>query len=135
PTTEEWEVVMRNTPKNKVAGPSKISFGMLHHLGPESAKLLLQLVTLSLNFSLIPHGWQKAIIYPIPKPQAWESKLKNTRLITLLETARKCLTKLINNRLANIIATNQVLQGRNYAGFPGSSTDSPILALDSIIWD
>src|SRR6266498_120223 len=135
PTIEEWEAVIRNTPNNKAAGPSKISFGMLRHLGPESAKLLLKLVTLCLSSSLIPHGWRKAVIYPIPKPQAWESKLKNTRPITLLETARKCLTKLINNRLANIIATHQVLQGRNFAGLPGSSTDSPILALDSIIWD
>ena len=60
-------------------------------------------------------------------------KLKNTRPITLLETARKCLVKILNNRLSTILADNRVLQGGNFASLPGSSCSDPIHTLDSII--
>ncbi|GET58175.1 RNA-directed DNA polymerase from mobile element jockey-like [Rhizophagus irregularis DAOM 181602=DAOM 197198] len=37
------------------------------------------------------------------------------------------------NRLSNILADNNVLQGGNFAGLPGGSTDVPIKMLDTII--
>ncbi|GBC53506.2 reverse transcriptase family protein [Rhizophagus irregularis DAOM 181602=DAOM 197198] len=39
----------------------------------------------------------------------------------------------ITNRLSNILADNKVLQGGNFAGLPGGSTDVPIKMLDAII--
>ncbi|CAB4437106.1 unnamed protein product [Rhizophagus irregularis] len=81
----------------------------------------------------IPEDWRCASIAPIPKPHEFNALLKNTRPITLLETARKLLVKIINNRLSNILSTHCVLQGNNFAGLPGSSVNIPINVLDGII--
>jgi hypothetical protein len=56
---------------------------------------------------------------PTPKPTHWEYSLDNTRPITLLETLRKALVKLVNARLSKIIAKRHILEGNNYAGLPG----------------
>ncbi|GET59571.1 reverse transcriptase family protein [Rhizophagus irregularis DAOM 181602=DAOM 197198] len=81
----------------------------------------------------IPADWREALVYPIPKPHDFDAQLKNTRPITLLETVRKCVVKVVTTRLSKILADNQVLQGGNFAGLPGGSTDIPIKMLDAII--
>src|SRR4051794_7729820 len=58
-----------------------------------------------------------------------------TRPITLLDTARKLMTKIMNKHLGFILANNNILKGNNYAGLPGSNCASPILTLESIIQD
>ncbi|GET66235.1 RNA-directed DNA polymerase from mobile element jockey-like isoform X1 [Rhizophagus irregularis DAOM 181602=DAOM 197198] len=55
--------------------------------------------------------------------------------ITLLEVIRKSLVKLFYNRLASILASNEVLKGGNFAGLPGGSCRDPIVVLESIIHD
>ncbi|CAB4434466.1 unnamed protein product [Rhizophagus irregularis] len=75
----------------------------------------------------------KSVVYPIPKPHDFDAQLKNTRPITLLETVQKCVVKVVTNHLSNILADNNVLQGVNFAGLPGGSTDVPIKMLDAII--
>src|SRR3984957_9742214 len=108
---------------------------MIAHLGPSASKQLLDLVSLMFQHGDIPDAWRQAIVYPIPKPHEWESQLKNTRPITLLETARKCFVKLFTNRLSTILYEHGVLQGGNFAGLPGGSCQAPIHVLDSLITD
>ncbi|CAB4415499.1 unnamed protein product [Rhizophagus irregularis] len=49
------------------------------------------------------------------------------------ETVRKCVVKVVTNRLSRLLADNKILQGGNFAGLPGGSTDVPIEMLDAII--
>ena len=79
--------------------------------------------------------WKDATIYPIPKQYDWNCYLNNTRPITLLDTARKIMTKILNRRLGAILANNNVLKGQNYAGLPGSNCSTPITILETIIHD
>ena len=83
----------------------------------------------------IPKEWKFANIYPIPKPKDWDGDLNNTRPITLLETIRKILVKILNNRFAKIFVKNKVLKGNQFAGLPGQSTFEPIRILNEIIDD
>ncbi|EXX66672.1 hypothetical protein RirG_121540 [Rhizophagus irregularis DAOM 197198w] len=46
---------------------------------------------------------------------------------------RKCVIKVVTNCLLNILADNHILQGGNFAGLPGGSTDVLIKMLDAII--
>ncbi|GET60068.1 Tbingi protein [Rhizophagus irregularis DAOM 181602=DAOM 197198] len=113
--------------------PSKISYEMLKHLTGEAFNLSLVLANACLTHGDISADWREALVYPIPKPHEFDAQLKNTRLITLLETVRKCVVKVVTTRLSKILADNQILQGGNFAGLPGGSTDISIKMLDAII--
>src|SRR5215213_514058 len=65
----------------------------------------------------------------------WNCSLKNTRPICLLETARKLMAKIMNNRLAAILHRHNILKGNNYAGLPGGSCHTPVHVLESILFD
>ncbi|GBC53452.2 RNA-directed DNA polymerase from mobile element jockey-like [Rhizophagus irregularis DAOM 181602=DAOM 197198] len=130
---DEWKNILNSMPNNKASGPSKISYEMLKHLTGEAFNLSLILANACLIHGDIPADWREALVYPIPKPHEFDAQLKNTRPITLLETVRKCVVKVVTTRLSKILADNQVLQGGNFAGLPGGSTDIPIKMLDAII--
>ncbi|GBC19651.1 hypothetical protein RIR_jg41913.t1 [Rhizophagus irregularis DAOM 181602=DAOM 197198] len=130
---EEWKNTIQSMPNNKASGPSKISYEMLKHLTGEAFNLSLVLANACLTHGDIPADWCEALVYPILKPHEFDAQLKNTRPITLLETVRKCVVKVVTTRLSKILADNQILQGGNFAGLPGGSTDIPIKMLDAII--
>ncbi|GBC29356.2 RNA-directed DNA polymerase from mobile element jockey-like [Rhizophagus irregularis DAOM 181602=DAOM 197198] len=130
---QEWSAVISSMPNNKASGPSKISYEMIKHLSGEALDFSLLLANTCLSRGDIPADWREAVVYPIPKPHDFDAQLKNTRPITLLETIRKCVVKVITNRLSNILADGKILQGGNFAGLPGGSTDVPIKMLDAII--
>ncbi|CAB4407435.1 unnamed protein product [Rhizophagus irregularis] len=130
---QEWSDVISSMPNNKASGPSKISYEMLKHLSGEALEFSLLLANSCLSRGDIPADWREAVVYPIPKPHDFDAQLKNTRPITLLETVRKCVVKVVTNRLSRLLADNKILQGGNFAGLPGGSTDVPIKMLDAII--
>ncbi|GET56800.1 hypothetical protein RIR_jg14016.t2 [Rhizophagus irregularis DAOM 181602=DAOM 197198] len=130
---QEWSAVISSMPNNKASGPSKISYEMIKHLSGEALDFSLLLANTCLSRGDIPADWREAVVYPIPKPHDFDAQLKNTRPITLLETVRKCVVKVVTNRLSNILADSKILQGGNFAGLPGGSTDVPIKMLDAII--
>ncbi|GET59532.1 hypothetical protein RIR_jg1385.t3 [Rhizophagus irregularis DAOM 181602=DAOM 197198] len=130
---DEWKNILNSMPNNKASGPSKISYEILKHLTGEAFNLSLILANACLIHGDIPADWREALVYSIPKPHEFDAQLKNTRPITLLETVRKCVVKVVTTRLSKILADNQVLQGGNFAGLPGGSTDIPIKMLDAII--
>src|SRR5436190_24077020 len=71
----------------------------------------------------MPNQWNKAIVYPIPKPGDWELNLAKIRPITLLKIPRKILMKLLTNRLSTKLSVNSnILKDHNYAGLSGKST-------------
>ncbi len=135
PTEEEWSSIIRALPNEKAPGPSKISNEMLKHLGPFTFKCFWIIICRCLSLNLAPSRWNLAFVYPIPKPKPWEYNLTNTRPITLLECPRKALTKLINKRLLNILSSNNILKGNNFAGLPCRSTFEPIHIFDNIRYD
>src|ERR1700722_5354095 len=80
-------------------------------------------------------AWREAYVYPIPKPKDWECDLNNTRPITLLETIRKAMVRILNNRVSKIFVQHHILKGNQFAGLPGTSTFEPLRILNEIIED
>src|SRR6266540_3193379 len=85
--------------------------------------------------SIIPEDWKQAYIYPIPKPIDWQCDITKTRPLTLLDTMRKVVMKVITNRLSRIMAKHNILKGNNFAGLPGGSTELPIKLMNMILED
>src|SRR4051812_42001061 len=108
---------------------------MLQNLSSNMSTCIWKYISACLQLNDIPDAWREARIYPIPKLKPWECNLTNTRPITLLETTRKALVRLLNNRLAHIMVSYSILQGNQFAGLPGSLTFEPIRILNEIIKD
>jgi hypothetical protein len=134
-TDDEWNSALASLPNGKAPGLSNIPYEMLKQLPVTALSYLRDIVNLCLESSFIPSQWKDATIYPIPKPQEWNCFLQNTRPITLLDTARKLLTRIMYRRLSKALVDHQVLTGKNFAGLPGCSCDPPIATLEAIIRD
>jgi hypothetical protein len=98
-------------------------------------QILFKIVCVCFKLQEIPSAWKLANVYPIPKPKPWGCNLNNTRPITLLETVRKAMVKILNRRLSTIFSQHKVLQGNQFAGLPYSSTFEPIRILNDVIQD
>ena len=83
----------------------------------------------------IPEDWKQAYIYPIPKPMDWQCDITKTRPLTLLDTMRKAVMKILTNQLSRIMAKHEILKGNNFAGLPGGSTELPIKIMNMILED
>src|SRR5215212_729055 len=133
-TTDEWTEVLHTLPLGKAAGLSKISYEMIKYSSKKCKEILRKFYDLCLQLNDIPNQWNQAIVYPIPKPGDWELNLAKIRPITLLETPRKILMKILTNRLSNKLENNyEILKNHNYAGLPGRSTQEPIHTLNTLM--
>jgi len=121
-TKEEWTATIKSLPNGKAAGPNKISYELLKHLGEELMDNIFRLAKTIYKTGTIPEDWLLASIYPIPKNEDWGYDLNKTRPITLLDSTRKVLVKIITKKLGTIIANNDILKGGNHAGKLGGST-------------
>jgi hypothetical protein len=135
PSEAEWYAVINKLPNDKAAGPSGITNEMLKHLGPLMANALWKYICKCIELNNIPQAWREAFIYPIPKPKEWQCNLNNTRPITLLETTRKAMVRVLNNRLADSMVQHNILQGHQFAGLPNKSTFEPLRIINEIIQD
>src|SRR6266540_1674636 len=84
---------------------------------------------------IIPNEWKQAYIYPIPNPTEWQCDITKTRPLTLLDTMRKAVIKILTNRLSRIMAKHGILKGNNFAGIPGGSTELPIKIMNMLLED
>src|SRR6185369_384714 len=132
PDMTELEDILKALSTNKASGPFGISYEMLKKLKTKGKKILIALFNTCFTTGIVPHSWKNSNIYPIPKKEDWMADLSNTRPIVLMETTRKCFTKILTNRLSLICKEKHVLRGPNFAGLPGESTQEPIQLLNSI---
>jgi hypothetical protein len=132
PSIQELTEVIKDLPMKKAAGPSQITYEMLKNLNIKTKKRLNNIFHCCLITSTIPKSWKTSNIYPIPKNKDWGAELTNTRPIMLMETTRKCFTKIITNRISTICKERKILRGPNFAGLPGESTLEPIQLLNNI---
>ena|SRR6266498_646235 len=83
----------------------------------------------------ISDEWKQAYIYPISKPTEWQYDIIKTQPLTLLDTMRKAVMKLLTNRLSRIIAKYNILKGNNFARLPGGLTEILIKIMQMILED
>lgn len=74
-------------------------------------------------------------MFPIKKRVDWNQDLKSTRPITLIETARKLMIKVLTNRLSIILTKEKIITGTNYAALRNENTFEPLKIIQGIIED
>lgn len=132
---DEWMEMIKSLPNEKASGPTKISNEMLKKADEAIHKNLLFLTNLCLITGNIPSEWRIVLLYPIPKMMEWKYTLINTRLIILLETIRKVITKIVTKKLSNIITQHNILKGENHAVLSNSLTEVPLRIINTCMED
>ncbi|GBB84624.1 hypothetical protein RclHR1_01120012 [Rhizophagus clarus] len=131
---DDLNLVIHNAAKYKAPGSSKITYENIKHLGHQGRSYLLHIYNNCFNNNCIPSAWKLAYIFPIPKPQDWNSQLCNTRPITLLETPRKLYVSILSKRLNFILANNNnITTYNNRAGILGQSCLEPLFEIQHSI--
>ncbi|KAG9305777.1 hypothetical protein G9A89_001065 [Geosiphon pyriformis] len=69
----------------------------------------------------------------IPKFYKWKDILTNTKLITLIETTYKILFKILSDRILLACNVFDVLHSNNFSVLKGTTTQSPIFAISSVV--
>ncbi|GES73844.1 RNA-directed DNA polymerase from mobile element jockey-like [Rhizophagus clarus] len=114
---EELTNTIKSLPNNKANGPNGLTYEMRKKFSKDYLHIIFSLFN-----NILPNRWQKALLYPIPKPEYWNCDPNKTRPIILLDTLRKIFTKIITARPNTFLASTNALQPNNQAGLQGSST-------------
>ncbi len=132
-TEKEWDAMLKKLKTSTAPGISGIGYILIKQASAKTQVAFRNFASRCLETGKIPLKWKVGQTYPIPKDVDWQFNLSNIRPIALLETFRKCVTKVYTTRLERIIRVNNILEGSNFAGLIGSSTESPIHILSMII--
>src|SRR5262249_23466548 len=132
-TSEEWAKALESTKNNSAPGPSGITYPLIKRASMEAEDFFRKLGSECLRKGTMPRKWKAGLLYPIPKREDWGYKLDNVRPILLLETFRKMVVRVLNNRLGKTLKEKKVLKGRNFAGLPEESTSAPIQLINCMM--
>ncbi|KAG9299531.1 hypothetical protein G9A89_020702 [Geosiphon pyriformis] len=132
---DELLFVISGLPNGKVTGLS----GILNELWKQGGKVvlgcMLALFNVCLIASVVPVLWKRVWISMISKPYDWDGVFTNTQPIALIETARKILFKILFDYILVACSKFNVLQDDNFLVLKGTSTQSLVFAIGSVVED
>lgn len=134
-TLKELETALQDLFTKKILSPLEITNEMFKNTEPQAKKYLLSLMNKVLPIGTIPVEWITSYISLLPKSCNWEGSLNLIRPITLMETSRKLLTKILNSRIVAAIEKMNALLQFNFVELPGGRTLYLIKTLQNIIED
>src|ERR1043165_9981158 len=100
--------------KNMAPGVTEITYRLIQAAGLYIQEIFRIFAEICIKAGDVPKKWKISQIYPIPKETEWQYNLNNVRPIALLETLRKCTTKILTNRLTHIFVKKEILKGPNF---------------------
>ena len=134
PTTEEeFDEALKSLPINKSPGPSRIPNEMWKKAPALLRKELKALIDNCIAQHNIPTEWTQATVILIPKKETWSGNLYNTRPITLIETGRKLLTRILTNRISKTCTKHNILKSDNFSVLKDTSIAIPIQIINFAI--
>ena len=134
-TEEEWIKTIGELSVKSAAGPSGINYRILKKLPLDFIKFILRFYNVCFRTSCNPTVWRNSNIIPIPKPEKFSYNISNTRPIALLDVFRKTMTKMVTNRLSNILSENSILTGHNFCRLKEESTVTLLNVLNNVMED
>lgn len=129
-TQQEVELALKQMKDSKAPGTDEITSDIIKIGGTEIIKQLVSLYNQILNEKKIPTCWKEAKIILLHK-KGDKTDIKNYRPISLLSHVYKVFTRIIQNRIKNLLDENQP---REQAGFrAGFSTTDHLQAINQLI--
>ncbi|KAG9289406.1 hypothetical protein G9A89_007967 [Geosiphon pyriformis] len=106
---------------------------MLKLAGPNTKSKLRTLLNACIEAANMSEKWKIAQVILIPKPKKWGGNIDITRLITLIKSTRKILTKILTARISKACELHNVLKGYNTSVLKNTSTAVPIYMINAVV--
>ena len=133
-TVQDITEAINNLGNNKAPGVSGLSHDILKLIRNNEIKEFITHIANDMKENLVvPTNEKIAKMINLPKIMEWAGQRSYLRPITLLETFRKIISKIMNDRITGTIDTNNILKGFNYGFRTGQSTTEALLMIRSII--
>jgi hypothetical protein len=84
-TLAEWTHTIKILKMKSAPSPSGLDYKVINQFSTTLHEILLQIINISMISGTTPSEWRKSLIKPIPKPQAFNYDMNNTRPIALLD--------------------------------------------------
>ena len=86
--------------KKTAPGITGIIYSLIQAADIQSQEIFRTFAKICIKAGIVLKKWKISQIYPIPKGENWHYDLSNVRPIALLETFKKCTTKILTKRLS-----------------------------------
>jgi ribonuclease HI/endonuclease/exonuclease/phosphatase (EEP) superfamily protein YafD len=131
----ELQTALHDTQVGKAAGPDEVSPEMLKRLPSIATEMLILLFNRCWESGECPQSWREATIVPILKKEKDPANVSSYRPISLTSAVGKLLERMIKNRLAAWMESNNSIS-QHQAGFrSGRDTTDQCLRLSQCISD
>jgi hypothetical protein len=132
---EEIFEIVRNASNDSASGPDLIPWSLLKLINEDHTfwKSLQKELSQILETGDMPHEWNKGITILLTKIEPFNGDQNKLRPICLLNTLRKIMTGIIDNRLKQYVESNNLLIGTNFGFRKGMSTSNSLFTIKSII--
>jgi exonuclease III len=128
-------VIIKSTTNNSSPGPDLISWAMLKLISEDHIfwTSLQHELNIILDTGVMPESWNKGITILLTKVDPFNGDQTKLRPICLLNTLRKIMTGIIDNRLKQYVESNHLLRDTNFGFRKGLSTSNSLYTIKSII--
>ncbi|KAG9292474.1 hypothetical protein G9A89_001547 [Geosiphon pyriformis] len=127
--------MVSDLPDGKAVGLSGIFNELWKYCDRSVLDMLLVLLNSCLSRELVLSSWKETWVSMILKPYEWEDVLTNTHPIALIEMAQKVLSKVFLDRILLACSTHNVLQENNFLVLKGTTIQTSIFAIGSVVED
>ena len=134
-TLDEWKNAYLFFNNKAAADPFSLNYTIIKKLLSTWVDIIIYFFNITLDLGIILVTWKTLNIFMILKPNKYNYNIRNTRPIALLDSFRKVVTKIMENRLSALLFKYNILRGLNYCDLKGELTEPPIHLVNSVIED
>jgi hypothetical protein len=133
-TDVEIREAIKELGNKKAPGISDITHDMMKLIRePEIIEFIKELTNECINNIIMPTAEKLVKIINLPKVKDWAGSCPDLRPISLIETIKKIISKILAKRLTLIIDNNDLLKGLNFGFRTGQSTAEALYILRNLI--
>ncbi len=123
-TLEEWQDYWRNKSRRTSPGPSGIGPDLWKKAPDWIQEMARRLYSACMRLKIMPDQWRVEIICPVSKSGSPVCRTDDLRPIKLLEVSKKCVMKIIKERLCEVLEDSGILDEAQHGFRPGRGTQS-----------
>ena len=129
---EEWQEHWRNKSRRTSPGASGVGPDLWKEAPVWIQEMARRMYSACMKLKIMPDQWRVEIICPVSKSGSPVCRTEDLRPIKLLEVSKKCVMKIIKERLREVLEDSGILDEAQHGFRPGRGTQSAAVQVMAI---